>query len=183
MTLTVDKDGNLVKEPWNSSTGKAKELKIENWGTPEEVYELARPIRIASTRQEAKNALETIISANGTVKRTARELKSKSGLSACLRRSSLGKLVSGIQKKEMPKEALWLAVANIDRLYTNAIEIWKFEFDPNKNNDGLKDKHILYAPMGYKNCLVPVKFTVKEYLDPLASKKIYSIEVIDFKLK
>ena len=183
MMRNVGKDRNVAKEPWDSSTDKAQELSIEHWGTPEAVHEMAQPIRMASTRREAENALENIISANGTVKRTACELQSKSGLSACLRRSSIGKLVSGIQKKGMPKEALWLAAANIDTLYTNAIEIWQFEFDPNKNNDGLKNKRILYAPMGYENRLVPVKFTVKEYLDPLAARKLYAIEAIDFDLK
>ena len=36
--------------------------------------------------------------------------------------------------------------------------------------------------MEYGERILPVKLTVKEYLDPHASAKLYSIEVIDFDL-
>lgn len=170
------------REPWDSSSEKAKELKISDFGTPEEVNEMAKTIREARTRQEAEKALEKIISCNDTVKQSAIKLNSKSGISAFLRRSSIRKLISGIQKKDMPKEALWQAAANIDKLFLNAIEPWKFELNPNKNNDGLKDRHILYTPMYFFESIIPVKITVKEYFDPLADCKIYSIEAIDFEL-
>ena len=133
----------MAKEPWDSSTEKAKALTVEDFGTPDEVKEMARPIRSAHTRQEAKEALECIISGNGGEKRPAIRLRSKSGLTAFLRRSSIGKLVSGIQEKDMPKETLWQAAANIDKLYENAIESWRFELNPAKNNDGLKDRRML----------------------------------------
>ena len=61
-------------------------------------------------------------------------------------------------------------------------ELWKFELNPNKNNDGLRDRRILYAPMEFTGCIIPVKLTIKEYLDPLAANKLYSIEAIDFDL-
>ena len=140
---------------------------------------MAKPIRYVKNRLEAEKAIESIISSNDTVKRSAIELKNKSGFSAFLRRSSIGKLVSGIQEKGVPKEALWQAAANIDRLFANSIEPWKFDLNPNKNNDGLKDRHILYAPMEYAKRILPVKLTVKEYLDPQVKLKLYSIEVID----
>ena len=168
------------KEPWDSSSEKAKSLKISDFGTPDEIREMAKPIRYAKSRSEAENAIESIISSNGTEKRSAIKLKNKSGFSAFLRRSSIGKLVSGIQEKGVPKEALWQAAANIDKLFANSIEPWKFDLNPNKNNDGLKERHILYAPMEFAKRILPVKLTVKEYLDPKAKLKLYSIEAIDF---
>jgi len=169
----------VKRKPWNDSTEKAKELKIEDFGLPDEVRKIASPLREAKSRLEAERALEDIISSNGTIKQSAIELKSKSGISAFLRRSSIGKLVSGIQEKGIPKEALWQAAANIDILFANSIEPWKFDLNPNKNNDGLKDRRILYAPMKYIGRILPVKITVKEFLDPLAGAKLYSIEVVD----
>ena len=168
-----------TKEPWNTTSQKAKTLKVEDFGTPEEVREMAKPLRTAASRYEAETALESIISGNGTEKRSFITLKSKNGLSAVLRRSSIGKLVSGIQEKGLPKEALWQAAANIDKLFSNAIEPWRFELTPGKNNDGLKDRRILYAPMQFSEKIVPIKITVKEYLDPLAAAKLYAIEAID----
>ena len=101
----------MRKEPWDSSSEKAKELEISDFGTPEEVKQMAKPIRKVKNRLEAEKALENIITDNGTVKRSAIELKNNSGISAVLRRSS-----------------------------------------------------------------------IKEYLDPQAAAKLYSIEVIDFDL-
>jgi hypothetical protein len=157
-------------------------LKIEDFGIPDEVKEMARPIRSAHNRQEAKEALEFIISGSGEEKRSAIRLTSKGGLIVFLRRSSIGKLVSGIQEKETPKEALWQAVANIDKLYENAIEPWRFELNPVKNNDGLKDRRILFAPMDHGGQILPIKIIVKEYLDHQVEAKIYSIEAIDYDL-
>jgi len=171
------------REPWDSSSEKAKELKISDFGTLEEVREMANPIRQVKSRLEAEKALENIISSNGTVKRSAVELKSKKGLSVFLRRSSIGKLISGIQEKGIPKEALWQAAANIDKLFVFSIEPWEFALNPNKNNVGLKNRRILYAPMEYAERILPVKLTVKEYFDPQVADKLYSIEVIDFDLK
>jgi len=179
---TINNHEPYQKEPWDSSSEKAKTLKIEDFGTPEEVREMAKPIRYVKSRSEAENALENIISGNGAVKRSAIELKSKSGISAFLRRSSIGKLVSGIQEKGIPKEALWQAAANIDKLFTHSIEPWRFELNPHKNNDGLKDRRILYAPMEYAERILPVKLTVKEFLDRSVNAKIYSIETINFGL-
>jgi hypothetical protein len=36
--------------------------------------------------------------------------------------------------------------------------------------------------MNYAGQIIPVKLIVKEYLDPLAAAKLYSIEAIDFDL-
>jgi hypothetical protein len=175
------KESRMRKEPWDSNE-KAKELKISDFGTPEEVREMAKPIRQAKSRGEAVKALENIISGNGTEKRSAVELKSKNGLTAWLRRSSIGKMVSGIQEKGIPKETLWQAVANIDKLFANSIEPWEFALNPNKNNVGLKNRRIIYSLMEYGERIIPVKLTVKEYLDPQVMAKLYSIEAIDFDL-
>jgi len=175
-------NNNVKKEPWYSSSEKERTLKLEDFGTSEDIWKTAEMSRMANNRRDAEIALENIISANGTVKRSSVELKSKSGLSAFLRRSSIGKLVSGIQEKGMPKEVLWQAVANIDKLFSNAIEPWRFELNPNKNNDGLKSRRILYAPAKFGERVIPIKITVKEYFDPQTAAKLYSIEAVDFDL-
>ena len=172
----------MKREPWDSSTDKAKTLTLADFGASDEVLKIAEPTRQAVNRYEAEKALENIISNNGTMKRSAVELRNKSGFTAMLRRSSIGKLVSGIQGKDISKEALYLAAANIDRLFENAIEPYGFELNPLKNNDGLKDRRIFYAPLKYEGRIIPIKITIKEYLDPLAKAKLYSIEAIDFDL-
>ena len=54
-------NGNVKKEPWNSSSEKAKTLKIEDFGTSDEVLEMAKLIRSASNRKEATEILKEII--------------------------------------------------------------------------------------------------------------------------
>ena len=76
-----------------------------------------------------------------------------------------------------------MAAVNIDKLYSNAIEPWKFELDPNKDNTGLKARRYLYAPMEYRGKIVVVKITVKEYADDDLQNKLYSIEVVDVDLR
>jgi hypothetical protein len=76
-------------------------------------------------------------------------------------------------------EAHYIAAANVDSLFPNAIEPWKFELNPNKKNDGLKERKYLYAPMKYGEIMLAVKFTVKEYFDESLENKMYSIETID----
>ncbi|MDR2901004.1 MAG: hypothetical protein LBV20_05750 [Treponema sp.] len=79
-------------------------------------------------------------------------------------------------------EAHYLAAANIDKLYFNAIEPWKFELNPNKENDGLNSRRYLYSPMEYGGKITIVKITVKEYIDTELQNKLYSIEAIDVEL-
>ena len=64
-------------------------------------------------------------------------------------------------------------------MFPNAIEPWSFELNPAKNNDGLKARHYLYAPMSFHEKILVVKFTVKEYINPDIENKMYSIEAID----
>ena len=76
-------------------------------------------------------------------------------------------------------EAHYLAAANLDYLFINSIEPWKFELNPTKNNDGLKERHCLYSPLEYQGSIMFVKTTVREYIYDWLEKKLYSIEVID----
>lgn len=172
MTLTVDKDENLVKEPWDSSTEKAKTLTVKDFGTLDEVKEMARPIRSAHTRQEAANILNQIAK-NGP-------LTSKTGLTAVLPNRNISKMVSDVAiLQSSSREAHFLAVSNLDKLFPNAIEPWAFALNPNKNNQDLKERRVLYAPLEYEGRIIPVKITVKEYADQVRGIKIYSLEAID----
>jgi len=162
----------MKKEPWDSSTEKAKNLKISDFGTPEEIQEIAKPIRSASNRKEAAEILKEIIKHS--------PYTSKSDLTARIPGKIIGKMVSSeaVNASFLP-EVHYLAVANIDKLFSNAIEPWFFELNPNKNNDGLKARHYLFAPMNFHERIIVVKFTVKEYINPELGKKMYSIEAID----
>jgi hypothetical protein len=77
--------------------------------------------------------------------------------------------------------AVYWVYGSAHYLFKNAIEPWKFELNPGKNNDGIKERHYLYAPMGYGKEIIIIKFTVKEYLDENLKNKLYSIEAIDTK--
>jgi hypothetical protein len=173
--LLDTKDGSVGKEPYNSSTEKAKLLKIEDFGTPDEVEEAAKPIRLAHNRQEATSILREIAEKGPLI--------SKNGLIAVLPKRNIPKLVSDVAiLQSTNRESHYLAVANIDKLFANAIEPWEFELNPNKNNQDLKERRILYAPLEYKDRIIPVKILVKEYTDPLRGTKIYSLETIDMVL-
>ncbi|GHU71780.1 hypothetical protein FACS189450_08390 [Spirochaetia bacterium] len=162
----------MVKEPWDSSTEKAKTLTVKDFGTLDEVKEMARPIRSAHTRQEAANILNQIAK-NGP-------LTSKTGLTAVLPNRNISKMVSDVAiLQSSSREAHFLAVSNLDKLFPNAIEPWAFALNPNKNNQDLKERRVLYAPLEYEGRIIPVKITVKEYADQVRGIKIYSLEAID----
>ena len=113
-------------------------------------------------------------------------LTSLSGLSARLPRRSIGKIVSNAAvNASFCPEAHYLAAANIDRLFANAVEPWEFELNPNPNkeNAGLKARRYLYAPMQYEGKIVAAKITVKEYTDADLLNKLYSIEAIDVDIR
>jgi hypothetical protein len=142
----------------------------------EEVSAIAAPIRQASTRKSAMDCLKAI-SLNSP-------FTSRSGLAARLSRRSLGKFVSHVAViNSFSPEAHYLAAANIDKLYSNAIEPWEFELNPNKDNTGLKSRRYLYAPMDYSGKMLIVKITVKEYEGSDLQNKLYSIEAVNVDLK
>jgi len=163
-------------EEWNTSREKAQELRIEHWGTLEEVKDIAAPIRKASSRRTAMECLKEIAQTN--------IFTSRSGLSARLSKRSLGKIVShaAVVSSFCP-EAHYLAAANIDKLYSNAIEPWKFALNPNKDNTGLKARRYLFAPMEYNGKIAVVKITVKEYEGADLQNNLYSIEAVNVDLK
>jgi hypothetical protein len=159
------------KERWDSSGEKARELTVSMFGTPEEVREMANPVRMARNYGEAKVILYALLN---------QQLKSKSGLNATISRNSIKEMLSGRAENEsFHKDAHLQAAANIDKLFTNAIEPWKFELNSQKHNENLKEIHRLYAPMEFQGKIISVKITVKEMINAKEGKRIYSIEAID----
>jgi hypothetical protein len=105
-------------EPWDTVHEKVSELRPDYWGTPEEVAAIAAPIRKARNRREATAILKEIAGHSPFI--------SKSGLTARLQRRSVGKLVSSIAvHSSFSPEAHYLAAANIDKFFSNAIEPWR----------------------------------------------------------
>ncbi|MCL2442449.1 MAG: hypothetical protein FWD13_03175 [Treponema sp.] len=169
-------ENKAIKEPWDCSSKKAYCLKIEDFGTPDEFYKMAKPIRMANCRNEAAEILKEI-SIQGT-------LSNKNGLTVTISRSSRTKIVSSkALNNSYSQKAHYLAVANLDKLFMNSIEPWGFELNPNKNNNELKNRRYLYAPLEYDNKIIPVKITVKEYLDTSLGKRLYSVEAINVEIK
>jgi hypothetical protein len=90
----------------------------------------------------------------------------------------VGKLVSSTAvHASFNPVAHYLAAANIDKFFSNAIEPWLFELNPGKNNEGLFARRYLFAPMEYRGHIVIVKITVKQYKE--VENKLYSIEALD----
>jgi hypothetical protein len=165
-----------VPESWDTSRAKARELRVEQWGTPEEVAAMAAPIRKAESRRVAMDCLKEIAKNSPFI--------SRSGLPARLPGRSLGKIVSNAAViASFCPAAHYLAAANIDKLYLNAIEPWQFNLNPNKENTGLKARRYLYAPMEYGGRIVIAKITVKEYESVELQNKMYSIEAVDVELQ
>jgi hypothetical protein len=163
------------REPWDSSSKKAGDLKIADFGTPEEVIEMAKMPRTAHSFEEARVILEDIVD---------KPMTSKSGLSATLSKKSIKEILSGeAVGKSVDLKAHLKAAANLERLYSNAIEKWEFALDPNKNNDSLEDRKYLYAPMEYNGKIIPVKLTIKKFKDIWAERRLYSLEAIDVEIK
>jgi hypothetical protein len=136
---------------------------------------MAKPIRSAANRQEAVKILKCLAEKGPLI--------NKRGLIVTLSSDSRGKIVSSkALKTSYGQKAHFMAVANIDKLFFNAIEPWEFELNPHKNNNDLTARHYLYAPLEFANKLIPVKLTVKEYKDTLLNKRLYSIEAIDAEL-
>jgi hypothetical protein len=160
-------------EPWNSSREKALELKLEAWGEPGEVTLMATPVRYATNRREATDILKEIADSS--------PFTSRSGLKAKLSTRGIGKIVSSAAvNASFSPEAHYLAAVNIDKLFSNAIEPWEFEMNPSKENDWLKSRRYLYAPMIFQGKFVIVKMTVKEYMKEDLPNKLYSVEAIDW---
>lgn len=165
-----------VIEHWDKSREKAQELRFDQWGTLDEVNAMATPLRQVNTRRAAMDCLKEIAQNNPFI--------SRSGLSAWLPKRSLGKIVSyaAVSSSFCP-QAHYLVAANIDKLYSNAIEPWEFELNPNKDNTGLKSRRYLYSPIEYDGKITVAKITVKVYIDTDLHNKLYSIEAVDVSLR
>ena len=159
--MAVDKD----------STAQAHELTLDMFGTLDEVREMARMEYKAYSYDEARVFLAKSIN---------KPLINRSGIEATLSNKSVDKILSGkAMDKSFDKEAHFLAVANLTKLFSNAIEPYKFEKNLSKNNEHLKAIRRLYAPMVFNDTIIPVKFTVKEMESKIAGFRIYSIEAIN----
>ena len=167
---------------WDEVDDYAKSLKIEDFGTPEEIAEMAKPIRSATNRKEADEALKGIV-AKGL-------MTSKSGLVAKLPSNNRSE-VAHIDPKNIPADpsekfhyyrAHFLAAANLDKLFENAIEPKDFTLNPNKNNQDIKRRHYLFSPLEYEGKIYPVTITVKEFKEEKRGTNIYAIEFIDVEI-
>ena len=173
--IPAKKDGNVAKEPWDSSTEKAKNLKIEDFGALEEVREMAKMPRAANSKAETIVILKEIALKG--------KLTNKSGVFASLSGKSIEKIVNDPAiHQSFNVKAHWQAAANIDKLFSNAIEPWKYELNPNKNNENLMERRYFYAPMEYYGRIVPIKLTIKEYKQIGTEKRLYSVEAINIDL-
>jgi hypothetical protein len=162
------------KELWDLSTEKAKELNIEDFGSPEEIQEMAKVERFTGSYSEIRNILKEFV---------GKPLQSKSGLTVTVSNKSIEKILSGKAiDKSVDKKAHFFAAVNLDKLFPYAIEPYKFPMDPNKNNENYRAVRRLYAPMAYGGRILPVKFTVMELLNEYEGKRLYSLEAIDVNL-
>jgi len=173
--VRVKKDGNMRKEPWDSSDDLARMLRSADFGLPDQVRVMAHMDRQPKTYGQAREVLFSLI---------GHTMVSRSGLRATISRKSIKKILSGTSVEDSHNyKAHILAAGNIDQLYTNAIEPWNFEMNPNKNNDGLVSVHRLFAPMEYEGIINVVKITIKEIKNPNNGNRIYTIKTLDVFLK
>ena len=169
------KDDKVEKEPWDSSNKAAESLKISDFGSIEQVRDMARMDRFPKTYAEARLILSKLVNV---------PFVSGSGLYATLSKNSIKnsieKILSdtgGIGSHNLKRHLL--AAGNLDKLYANAIEPWAFEMNPNKNNASLEDIRRLFAPMEYEGDIAIVKITVKEMKNPKDGSRIYTIKTLD----
>jgi hypothetical protein len=168
------KDSPVKKEPYDSSTEKAKELAVECFGE-DGLEAMAKPAREAHTFDEARKILEGMV---------GQPMTSRSRLTAVLSNNSIKKILSGPAVADsVSRDAHLMAAANLDKLFANAIEPWLFALNPGKNNENVKDVHRLYAPLEHERRIIPVKITVKEMKSETEGARIYSIEAIDAEIK
>jgi len=165
----------VEKEPWDSSTEKAKSLTAGDFGSLDEVRAMAKMPRKAGSKAAAMAILKGIASKGN--------LAGKSGALVSLSGKSIEKMLNDpALHQSFSIAAHWQAAANIDKLFSNAIEPWKYELNPGKNNENLKDRRYFYAPMERCERIVIVKLTVKEYMQIESGRRLYSIEAIDVDL-
>jgi hypothetical protein len=104
--------------------------------------------------------------------------KTNPHLKAALSKTSINKILNNkARNQSFSEKAHILAAVNVDRLFFNAIEPWKFELDPRKENTQLRDRLFLYSPMEFGDTIIPVKLTVLGYQNK--DVNLYSLEAIE----
>jgi len=161
----------MEQESWDSSDQKAHELDISIFGTHEEIHQKAEMPRRAYSFDEANKIIDTLIN---------KPLVSVHGLTAFVSKNSAKEMLSGkAVKSSFERPAHLLAVVNVDKLFSNAVEPWNFGVNPQKPNEGLKAIRRLYSPMLYDGRIVLVKLTVKEMKNQNEGNRLYSLKAID----
>jgi uncharacterized protein (DUF1810 family) len=112
--MTVEKD----------STEQAHKLTLDMFGTSEEVREMAIMEQQATSLEEAKAVLKKLV---------GKSLQSRSGIVATISNKTIKKITSGkATGKSFDAKAHFLAAANLEKLFANAIEPFKFSLSPKK---------------------------------------------------
>jgi len=109
-------------------------------------------------------------------------INAQTGMLAVVSRNNLDKMLSStsVNKSESPTIHT-MAVANLDRLFTEAVFGWS---KPDRNNNsGLMAIHRFFAPMEIDGRMKMVKITVKETARKAQSNGLYTVEVVDFNKK
>jgi len=153
--------------PYDSSNKMAKTLKVEDWGTVEEVTKMSEMLREAKTKKEAKAILFELRNKGYLENNKNPDLK------PTLSRQAIKKLSNG---------DLTIA-ANIDQLFKNAIKPWEFELNPDKDNSDIEDRDYMYSPINKNGKLSPVKITVLKHNDKEKGTRVYSGELVDHDLE
>ena len=121
------KDPKIKNQQKYKNVGReiAKKLKVEDFGTLEEIKEKAKPIRSAKSKEEMEPILDSIMSKG--------ILKSADGIEATISGKSKREILSEkYGHKALGIEAHWEIVANIDKLYSNAKEKEPVRLNPHK---------------------------------------------------
>jgi hypothetical protein len=161
----------LTSDESKDSTERAHEITFRHFGTSEWIREISAVEREIYTRDEARAILTILVN---------KPLKSAAGMEATISKNSIEKILSGkAVDKSFDAKAHFLAAANLEKLFSHAIELFKFPMIFQKNNENYRDIYRLYAPMSYNKRIVPVKFTIIEMKNEIEGRRIYSLEAID----
>ncbi|MBD9406299.1 PLxRFG domain-containing protein [Acidovorax sp. ACV02] len=132
------------------------------------------PLRPASTFTEAREAAQEFQGKALTNEAT--------GLRANVSRNTLDKMLSRkAVEKSASAQAQSRAVANLDRLYQDAIFGWSKE--DRDGNTNVRAVHRFFVPMAMDGRMLMAKLTVKETVDANHANPLYTVEAVDFNEK
>ena len=128
------------------------------------------PLRLAGTMDEATLAAAEIIG------KPISNLDD--GLTATLSKNTLGKMVSqSAARKSISPQAHAFSVANLDRLFKNAI---RTHSGVDRDNDpNILAMHRYFSPILHMGEVLLAKLTVKEFARESEGSRIYSVEAMD----